>query len=695
MATRVDVPNVGVVEFPDSMDAAAIEAHIKSNQGQWGKDVGVLRQTISATAANPKPEIDYKTGAPWNVRTGASIKVTPAGKMNYLESVYGKGNVGTNAKGEAFFKSPTGMWTAVDESGLSLRDVTADLAGPAIETVPPVFAGMTTLNPAIIGGAGMIGRGLRQQQSAMLPGSDEMGLLQRASDIGASGLLTGLAQRGANALGSTADVVRPHNLIAQQARKAVVTPYAIKGARLEKQTGMQLTPGELTGNRGIKMAEGVARQHPVTADKVMQFDQEKLKQAVSKLDAIATGISGQPSGAISVGAKVKQHFDGALNAVLTARKNQARIDYGAVNALSQGKKIIPTESTASTLDDLIKQFDVPGGGDASAAIVNRLKSIKTELSPTPVQTQAGMIVGANGAPLTNTVTGGAQAKLTANQAQRLLQIYGDAAKGTGKIFTDIDSAQQRYIASRVFGALQNDLDSAATGLPDDVATALTRARTNYAKNSKPLEYIESTALGKLFGGDRVPPPEKIAESIFKMQPSEIRNAMPIIKNAMPDVKRYMIEHMVEKSIPAASQQTAGGVKFSPARFNTFFSQNESRFRTAFGRAEYAEIKRVSKALERVVDRAGMQGSQTAPFAVTWDMAKSVFSLNPVNMARGAGTIIYPKKIAHAMTTPQGRKALLTLTTTKPGTKAAVAATAYITADIARQEDFPISDTIRQ
>ena len=147
----------------------------------------------------------------------------------------------------------------------------------------------------------------------------------------------------------------------------------------------------------------------------------------------------------------------------------------------------------------------------------------------------------------------------------------------------------------------------------------------------------------------------------------------------------MLEEAMGAATPASSQQAAGGVKFSANKFNSFLTQHDARLRAILTRKEYVEVKRISKALERVADRAGMQGSQTGRFWATIKAMQGVFSFNPGAMGQAAGTIFGPRKIAKAMMTDAGRKALLTLTKTSRPTKAAVASAAYLTGIWAREE----------
>lgn len=621
-------------------------------------------------------EVDIKTGAPWGTRSAASVKITPQGKKGYLESVYGQGNVRIRQDGEFFFrKSPEKQWTQFDESALTMRDF-ADMAGGAMEAVPPIGAGMFTLNPLAMGAAAAGGNVARQAASEILPGEEGMGLGERALRVGATGMLGAGAQAGSNVLFKGVDVLRPHNIVARQVQKSMLTPLAREGRRVEGVVG-GFSPGQQTGSRAQLMAEGVARQMPSSADDVFKFDQGQATAAVNTLTRLMAKITPEPSGAITTGSKISGAFNNALDKTLKTRSSQARIDFGKVDQLSGGVPVFKASQTRATIQQLVDEFDVPGGGDATATLVNKLRGILPKLQPP------------RGKPLTSVERYSlvsrpepAEEILTANQMQRMLQIYGNAAKGSGQIFKDIDTGQQRMIAARIFGALQRDIDDVvgAGGQGGAAVEALALARNNYKANSQYIDELSNSVLGRVFGGKYDPAPEALAEKFLKMHPSEVRASVDIIGKSDPatvqSLKRFILEEGMSTAKPA--QTALGAPGFSPAKFNSFISKQGDRLQAIMNPKEFGEIKRISGALSRITDRAGMQGSQTGPFLMMWDAIKGVFTFNPVALGRTAATAIAPKKIASAMMTPEGRRALLTVTQTSRQTKASVAAVAYLT-----------------
>ena len=86
---------------------------------------------------------------------------------------------------------------------------------------------------------------------------------------------------------------------------------------------------------------------------------------------------------------------------------------------------------------------------------------------------------------------------------------------------------------------------------------------------------------------------------------------------------------------------------------------------------------VFRAMERLAERAGTEGSPTAPLMQAFDAIKSLFTVNPVAMASGSAAMVAPRKATDALLTPEGRRALVQISTTTPGTKNFIAAATYL------------------
>ena len=635
--------------------------------------------TNSPILTNPSPDVapiefDGEAGS-FAARAGASIPTTTEGKVQFLERMLGEGNVKTTPRGEILIADPeTGSFAPFDERGISVKDVTADLVGPAIEAIPGVVGGVIgTAGGAAgsVGGAaagGALGAAARIGAAEILTGGETGQTLgEQAVDIGVSALLSAGAQGVSNLGARVFDALRPGNFVKRQVAKTLSTPFAKKGARLKKKTGIPQTLGEETGSRGTLMVESLGRRTPAAADTFFEFHQTQLKTAMSKLDDVMNTV--RPAGKVGsfqAGDEVVKAYDEALDTAMTLRRKQADMDFGDVTRLSGGQPVVNTKNTVTEIQQVVDELDVPGAGDATASVVNKSKKLMKTLID-------------DDGPVT----------LSAEKIQRLLQVYTNAQRGTGALFKDMEKAQSRLVAGRLKDALLKDLDDAAEASTRgaDIATALRLARDRYRVNSAAINEIGDNVLSRLIGNG-IRSPEAIADAIVtRLKPSEVTAAMGILERAAPtaaqSVRRRFIENAIERARPAMSDQTASGAKFSAAKFLSNLPDLDTMKAAGFSRVETVEIGSIAKSLERVADKA-FEGSPTAFVGITWDAIRGMFTLNPVTLGRAAGAVLTPRKIAKATLTPEGRKALTVLTTTGNTPKAVMQATMNLTAVISTE-----------
>lgn len=443
--------------------------------------------------------------------------------------------------------------------------------------------------------------------------------------------------------------VRPHNLVAKRVDKALSTPFAKQGEELEQATGIHLTPGQMSGDKSILMMEGLARQHPFSSSRVQsQIDEPQLQKAVDNLNTMMDRMDKRGFGPSQVGNDIKGAFDTALNRAADIRRSQAAQDYGSIKLSTNKQQVVGTSSIRQEIDDIVSEFDVPGG----ETIVKQAKAFAKMIGDKP---------------------------MTAEKAMKARSLYSSMARGTGQIFKDIDKGQSRMLAARLESAITKDLDAAET-VGGSIGEALRAANKNYRANSLAIEQLEHSTLGRLFGGKYDPDPQIVAERMLKMKPTEMSTAAGILNSSNPKVmqgvKRFALEKAMEKAIPSP---TAGvqGVKFSAAKFVSALP-DESFLRSVYSPKELDEIKSLSSALERIANRGGTGGSQTAPLLMTYDAAKALFTLNVPALARFGASVIAPNKIASAMATKEGRHALRTLITTRNPDMATRAAAYFAT-----------------
>ena len=334
----------------------------------------------SLTAGNrDTPRIEFGgEGGGFLARAGASIPAEPEGKVKFLESVFGEGNVVTTRQGEILVRDPkTGVLSPFDERNISVKDVTADIVGPAMQVAPTLLGlGGGPIGAAAGAAIGTIGR---QAATDVLTGGESGETAgSRLLDIGIGSALAFGSQALVNAGAKVFDALRPRNFVARQVRKGESTAFAKKGRRLSEQTGVKLTLAEETGTRSQAMVEAIGRRTPGGADLFYTFHQSQLRSSMAVLKTALDKISPQ-KGSFAVGDDVTSAFDKALDSAMTIRRAQAAQDFGQLHAASNGEKLIPTNSLVKEIQQMVDELDVPGSGDATQKVVGQARQLLTGL----------------------------------------------------------------------------------------------------------------------------------------------------------------------------------------------------------------------------------------------------------------------------------------------------------------------------
>jgi len=592
-------------------------------------------------------------GAPFLDRLRGSFK-TPTGLLNFIQEEYGKGNVAVRPDGRVFYRdNPEGQWKSWDESGISLADI-ADFAGDVPTT------GGTIIGASLAGGApwgaglgAAIGDIIKQLAAKAIPGDDAMTIPERAMEVTGNAVAGAASQWLGNKAVNMFDRLRPKNIAANQVRRSLETPYAKEGAQLTKDTGVKLTLGQQTGNRLQLGMEGLARRNFVTADQFREFGDDQLIAAVSKLDDVMNATHGRPVGRVGYGLSVSKAFDDAVSKVTDLRRAQAAKDFALIDDAAGKQPLIRTDNFRRVLSEIVRDHAGPGmpamsqkvAGEAQA-ILDGVSLVKEGVKNSPTKYRA-----------------------TAQRVQKWLERWGNAAAGTGRAFSDLDTAADRRLAMQIKDAILQDIDDTAreAGLRGEMAQALQTARGNYAKASEALDTLRSSVIGRYLDAPYEKAPEKVADMVMRMAPTEMDQTLRLLNRHDPEIiaktRRYVIEKAMEEAVPAPSQQMAGSIEFSPTKFVSNLPKGQA-FDTLFGSSmSRNDLVQVRNVLQRIIDRGGTEGSPTAPLLMAWDLAKGVFTLNPRAIAGIPTAILAPKAIARAALTPQGRQALVTLTKT--------------------------------
>jgi hypothetical protein len=420
---------------------------------------------------------------------------------------------------------------------------------------------------------------------------------------------------------------------------------------------MDFLPGEATGSQTLLRMESMARQSPFASDVMKKAQNREFKLAEDALDRVVSNISPQQLGVAGTGSRIKLVFDNAVDKAFDTRRTIAGGAFQVIDDATKSKKLIETPNALQAIDEIIRDNDVPGGGDATAKLVNQLKGMRNEFSD---QAQLGGVDAS---------------KKSANEMQRLLQIWGKGASGRSRPLEDIDAGQQRMISSKLFGALNRDLDETAAfaGLsPDgDVAQAIRTAREQWKTYSQDINRLNESTLGRMFGTTERTP-EYIANSISKMEPSVIKETFDLLKTLDPEIssqtKRMMIEQAAEQAGKITSraaprrqvQSTDIAEEFSPDKMLT--SLQKSNVWEVLEPTEKQQMLHIFRGMERLQKQGG--GSQTAPLQQAWSVVKSIMT-GGIGAAGDLATAGGVNRFAKTISDPVKRKALMTLTGPSP------------------------------
>lgn len=382
--------------------------------------------------------------------------------------------------------------------------------------------------------------------------------------------------------------------------KQMNSDFAKKGNALEESLGIKFTPAELTGNKRAQVIEDYLGNSAITADRVFQNNVTRIDKITDKFTRILDSVYKNETGPLSVGSTIIKAYDGVVKNIREARRSQAILDFSKAHQLSMNQRFVRTDNFVDTL----KRFIDEGNSDiATPAARNAAKQAEKML-----------------ARLTN--KDGTTAQITIKDLQAGLSTYGDGAKASGGIWKDLATANDRRFASEAFGALKRDMDAAidgaTTGNPKAVA-ALKMARDRYSAFSEKLDKINDTVLGRYLGSEETRSPERIAEALKNLRPTEIQQTLKVLDEYTPTAgnltRRYMLEQAYNRAIEGKGQRGAGleDYKFDAARFLAELP-DDAKLSAIFGKNKKAisEIKTIAEGLNRIQFLgASKAGSPTA------------------------------------------------------------------------------------
>lgn len=547
---------------------------------------------------------------------------------------------------------------------------------------------------------------------------------QKLGDVGLGALVGGGTNLGLRALGSAVEAANPRNLAAKTLNyfnaKANQSPMASEGERLAAETGVDLTPGQVSGSKAMSQAENAARQSIFSRDIAFEGDRRRTQQLADYYTRTMDGISASGADPITVGQQARAATQNLVSSIEKDRSAAAAQDFGQVRALTKGGLTINPSTTADALNGLVSEYGGVGtpGGDAIAKFAQKqlsnvgmggltdadkaaIASIgQQNLNPTITAALDKQLPGF--AQRLNQGAGSAPAEGNLDKLIQLRSYLSKVAGGQAKISGDpID----RKIGAQLLGTIDQDIDANAQAIGGDLGGALAKANARYKQFSQQIDSVKSSTLGKLMGDDfagaaqsgqfNTIPPETVAARLYAMKPSEVATVKGLLAND-PDTLAVIKRGYLEDALNKASQIPASEGANTPVMRPNILAKtlgDQAKLKALFEPNELSQINNALDTARRLSDKTGYNFSGTAgqnevlsllnnPLGAAKKVANDVLGFGAQAGTAGLGA----KAVARLMTDANGRAQLMKWQSLPPQSAQARQIAAFLAANYAEQPE---------
>ena len=493
-----------------SQDEAAFLAEYRRSRGSAGPQVApqggadeaaflneYRNQKAAGSFLASKSGEDFQSArdnpdeVPPGVRAIASLPISAAGKLGYLQSRYPEGV--KSAPGGKVIVREAGKWKELNKPGLDWGDV-AGMLGPAIEAVPTVVAGAATSEASplvsipVAGAASALGNVARQGIAKAVTGEKipgrpqsaepELDLLrkdnlgERAKQVLTSGVLGALGEAGLRGVAGVLDWIRPTSQMSRIAQGGEQSATK-EGLALRDQFKAPMSAADVTQNPDLMAKEAIMRRTGGGAGEVIRkadearavFLRDKSYQIA---DEVAAGMSTNAGDAGKAIANMAKDAQKSRRAIMM---DHAAENFGAIDKATNGRPVMRPDEYRNVLIDELKKAKNPGAKDAK--IIADVQSRLDDLNE-------------------------AHGLLTGQQFTEAMHYWGERM---GEPNLGEMSTTQR-IAKRVFKAysqdLQNAVDNASAGgmagPKAEVSDAIRNARDTYRIDYGKVDEVGEDAI---------------------------------------------------------------------------------------------------------------------------------------------------------------------------------------------------------
>lgn len=617
-----------------------------------------------------------------------------------------------------------------DEAQLYNKDLGQKTGGSVI----PAAAQMITTLP--IGGVeALAGKGIvagatntalqGAAAGALQPVTEGDYASQKARDVGLGALVGGGTNLGLRTLGGALEAANPQNLASKTLNyfnaKANKTPFAQEGEALAAATGVDLTPGQVSGSKAMNQAENAARQSIFSRDIAFEGDRRRTQQLMDYYDRTMQGISASGADPATVGQQVRAATQNVIGSIEKDRSAAAAADFGKVRALTKGGVTIDPTTTHDALQQIVSEYG--GVGSPSADALARFASKQLANTGAGGLTQADQAaIAAIGQQNLNPTITAALDKQLPGFSQRLAQGAGGEAPAEGNLdkliqlrsyLSKVAGGQakisgdpiDRKIGAQLLGTIDQDIDANAQAIGGDLGGALAAANKRYRGYSQQIDSVKASSLGKLLGEDfsgaiqsgtfNTIPPETVAAKLYAMQPSQIATVKGLLAND-PDTLAVLKRGYLENALSEASAMPASaGANTMVMRPNVLVKTlgEDAKLKALFDPQERTQIDNILGTARRLSDSTGYNFSGTAgqnevlsflndPFKAATKAASNITGFGLQAGTAGLGA----KAVARLMTDANGRAALMKWQSLPPQSAQARQLASYLAATYAAEPE---------
>lgn len=474
-------------------------------------------------------------------------------------------------------------------------------------------------------------------------------------------------------------------------RKANATPFAQEGEALAQQTGVNLTPAQISGSKAGTMAENAARQSILSRDLAFEGDRARIGQLSDYFDKTLNGIRASEASPAVAGAQVQAATRNILKGMEDWRSKTAAEDFGKIRALTKGQAAIQPTETGTLLRSIMEENAGIGtpGGDALANFARKqIQNVSPEARA--MAEKLGTPEAAQAAGLT------APAQGNLDKIMQLRSYLSKVAGGQAKISGE---NQDRRVAAQLLQSIDNDIENAGSQIGGDLGGMLKQANARYREVSQQIENVKASPLGKILGEDMAGAlqsgsfntiaPETVMQRLSSLKPTELGIVKGLLKQDQPEAWSAFKRGILEDALEKAKQMPASeGAATAVMRPNVLIKNlgDARRLQAVFEPNELSQIQAGLDVARRLSDKTGYNFSGTAGQNEALGLLNNIKEGGVKAGMSVAGMALGSRALARLMTDSNGRAALMQLQRLPAGSAKARQLTAYISSLLGTQDD---------